>query len=138
MSKPNHPRKYIDTTQAPAAIGTYSQAVKVDDTVFISGQIPLAPDSHGELIEGDFTAQLQQVFDNLRAICEAAGGNLDSIVKLNIYLTDLNNFALVNKEMPRYFNEPYPARAVLGVASLPKGSPVEMDAVMMVHQKMEF
>lgn len=126
-----HPRKVINTTQAPEAIGTYSQAVRIDNTVYISGQIPLDP-TQGQLVEGDFEHQLTQVFENLQAICKAAGGNLDQIVKLNIYLIDLSHFATVNIVMARYFNSPYPARAVIGVASLPKQAIVEADAVMVL------
>jgi len=124
-------REIISTDQAPKAIGTYSQAVKSGDTVYLSGQIPLVPETM-ELIDGDMRAQISRVFDNLAAVCEAAGGKLAEIVKLNIYLTDLSNFPLVNEIMAEYFNEPYPARAAVGVASLPKGANVEMDAVMVV------
>lgn len=120
----------IHTEQAPAAIGTYSQAIKVDKTVYLSGQIPLDPQSMA-LVEG-FEAQAEQVFKNLQAVAEAAGGSLQDIVKLNIYLMDLGNFATVNEVMSRYFQQPYPARAALGVAALPKGAQVEMDAVMVL------
>lgn len=126
-------KKIIDTTQAPAAIGTYSQAVRVGDTVYISGQIPLHPETQ-QMIEASFRQQLFQVFDNLQAVCTAAGGSLNDIVKLTVYLTDLNEFPIVNTVMAEYFSEPYPARAVLGVASLPKGAPVEMDAIMVLNQ----
>ena len=119
----------IATDRAPQAIGTYSQAVRVGDTVYISGQIPLVPETM-ELVEGDVEASIRRVFDNLKAICEAAGGSLADIVKLNIFLTDLGNFALVNEVMATYFEQPYPARAAVGVASLPKAVAVEMDAVM--------
>ncbi len=122
-------RKAIHTDRAPAAIGTYSQAVRVGSTVYLSGQIPLDPDSM-ELVDGDMERQIEQVFGNLRAVAVAAGGSLSEIVKLNIYLTDLSHFALVNQVMARYFSEPYPARAAVGVAQLPKGAEVEMDAVM--------
>jgi reactive intermediate/imine deaminase len=121
----------VATDQAPQAIGTYSQAVKVMDTVYISGQIPLVPETM-ELVDGDMEANVRRVFDNLKAICEAAGGSLADIVKLNIFLTDLNHFALVNEVMATYFEQPYPARAAVGVASLPKGVSVEMDAVMVL------
>ncbi len=122
-------REVIFTEKAPAAIGTYSQAVKVGKTVYLSGQIPLVPETM-ELAEGDMAAQISRVFDNLQAVTEAAGGSLADIVKLNIYLTDLSHFPLVNEVMARYFNQPYPARAAVGVAALPKGAAVEMDAVM--------
>ena len=124
-------REIIRTDKAPAAIGTYSQAVKVGDTVYLSGQIPLVPETM-ELVGGDVEAQIRRVFDNLAAVCEAAGGSLIDIVKLNIYLTDLGNFAKVNEIMAEYLSEPYPARAAVGVASLPKGAGVEMEAVMVV------
>ncbi|WP_421682700.1 RidA family protein [Stutzerimonas urumqiensis] len=124
------PRTVISTDKAPAAIGTYSQAIKVGDTVYLSGQIPLDPASM-ELVEG-FEAQAVQVFENLKAVAEAAGGSLADIVKLNIFLTDLSNFATVNEVMSRYFQPPYPARAAIGVAALPKGSQVEMDAVLVL------
>jgi len=120
----------IKTEQAPAAIGAYSQAVKVGNTVYLSGQIPLDPATM-ELIVGT-RAQLQRVFENLKAVATAAGGDLKRIVKLNIFLTDLSHFALVNEVMAEYFQEPYPARAVIGVAALPKNAAVEMDAVMVL------
>lgn len=122
-------REIIRTDKAPQAIGTYSQAVKVGTTVYLSGQIPLVPESM-EMVEGDMVAQVRRVFDNLQAVAQAAGGSLADIVKLNIFLTDLGNFALVNEIMAEYFSEPYPARAAIGVASLPRGAGVEMDAVM--------
>lgn len=122
-------KKIIHTDNAPAAIGTYSQAVETNGLVFISGQIPLDPASM-DLVEGDFETRARRVFDNLRAIAQAAGGDLDQIVKLTIYLTDLDNFASVNSVMSEYFDEPYPARAALGVASLPKGTDVEAEAVL--------
>ncbi|MBV1921997.1 MAG: RidA family protein [Pseudomonadales bacterium] len=122
-------RKYIQTDKAPQAIGTYSQAVKCNNTVYMSGQIPLVPETM-VLVEGDMNVQITRVFDNLQAVAEAAGGSLQDIAKLNIFLIDLNNFALVNEIMARYFEQPYPARAAIGVASLPKGAEVEMDAVM--------
>lgn len=121
----------IHTDQAPQAIGTYSQAVKVDRTVYLSGQIPLNPATM-VLIEGDIGAQIQQVFENLKAVAEAAGGTLQEIVKLNVYLTDLGYFPLVNEVMGRYFAAPYPARAAIGVAALPKDAAIEIDAVMVL------
>ncbi len=123
------PKQIISTDKAPAAIGTYSQAVKIDTTVYLSGQIPLDPASM-EVVEGGIQAEISRVFDNLTAVCEAAGGSLQDIVKLNIFLTDLSNFPIVNEIMASYFQTPYPARAAIGVASLPKGVGVEMDAVM--------
>ena len=122
-------REIITTNDAPKAIGTYSQAVKVGDTVYLSGQIPLVPETM-ELVEGDMRAQITRVFDNLTAVAIAAGGSLADINKLNIFLTDLSHFPLVNEIMAEYFTEPYPARAAVGVASLPKGALVEMDAIM--------
>ena len=124
-------RQTIHTDKAPQAIGTYSQAVKVGNTVYLSGQIPLVPETM-EMIEGDMEANIVRVFENLKAVAEASGGSLADIAKLNIFLTDLNNFALVNEVMARYFQQPYPARAAIGVASLPKGADVEMDAVMVL------
>ena len=121
----------IQTDNAPQAIGTYSQAVKVDNTVYISGQIPLDPASM-EVVEGGIEAEITRVFDNLRAVAEAAGGSLADVVKLNIFLTDLGNFPTVNEIMARYFQQPYPARAAIGVAALPKGVGVEMDAVLVL------
>lgn len=120
----------ISTSRAPAAIGTYSQAVKVGDTVYLSGQIGLDPASM-QLVDG-IDAQIVRVFDNLKAVAEAAGGTLADVVKLNIFLTDLGNFAKVNETMAIYFAEPFPARAAVGVASLPRGALVEADAVMVV------
>lgn len=122
-------KSVIATEDAPAAIGPYSQAVKMGDTVYLSGQIPLVPDTM-ELIDGSFSDQVHQVFKNLNAVCEAAGGTLQDIVKLNIYLTDLSHFATVNEIMAEHFKQPYPARAAIGVAELPKGAQVEMDGVM--------
>jgi reactive intermediate/imine deaminase len=122
-------KQIIQTDQAPQAIGTYSQAVKVDGTVYLSGQIPLNPATM-DLVQGDMEAQIRRVFDNLSAVAQAAGGSLNDVVKLNIFLTDLGHFALVNQIMAQYFQQPYPARAAIGVASLPKGATVEMDAVM--------
>ncbi|MBZ2170372.1 MULTISPECIES: RidA family protein [Marinobacter] len=124
-------KSIIQTDQAPQAIGPYSQAVKAGDTVYLSGQIPLVPETM-ELVEGDFAANTRQVFENLKAVCEAAGGGLKDIVKLNIFMTDLANFATVNEIMATYFQEPYPARAAVGVAALPKGVPIEMEAVMVL------
>ena len=122
-------REIIHTDKAPQAIGTYSQAVKVGDVVYLSGQIPLVPETM-EVVEGDFPVQVRRVFDNLTAVAEAAGGQLQDIAKLNIFLTDLSHFATVNEIMAEYFTQPYPARAAIGVTSLPKGVPVEMDGVM--------
>ncbi len=124
-------KEIIATSDAPQAIGTYSQAVKVGNTVYLSGQIPLVPETM-ELVEGDMRAQITRVFDNLSAVAAAAGGSLADISKLNIFLTDLSHFPLVNEIMAEYFAEPYPARAAIGVASLPKGAQVEMDAIMTV------
>lgn len=124
-------KKAIHTDDAPSAIGTYSQAIKSGQFVFLSGQIPLDPATM-EIVDGDFEARARRVFDNLKAVAVEAGGNLDHIVKLTIYLTDLNNFATVNAVMADYFQEPYPARAALGVASLPKGSDVEAEAILAV------
>jgi reactive intermediate/imine deaminase len=122
-------REIIRTDRAPQAIGTYSQAVKVGNTVYLSGQIPLLPESM-ELVGEAFEAQARQVFDNLSAVCQAAGGALDDIVKLNIYLTDLVHFPTVNQVMAGYFSEPYPARAAVGVAQLPKGAQIEIEGVL--------
>ncbi len=125
-------REIISTDKAPKAIGTYSQAIKIDNTVYMSGQIPLVPETM-ELVEGDIKVQIQRVFDNLKAVANAAGGDLKDIAKLNIFLTDLTHFPVVNETMAEYFTEPYPARAAIGVASLPKDAQVEMDAVMVVE-----
>lgn len=122
-------REIIKTDKAPQAIGTYSQAVKVNTTVYLSGQIPLVPESM-DMVEGDMRAQIRRVFDNLQAVAEAAGGSLANVAKLNIFLVDLGNFPLVNEVMADYFEEPYPARAAIGVAALPKDAGVEMDAVL--------
>ncbi|GAB4187187.1 MAG: RidA family protein [Wenzhouxiangellaceae bacterium] len=122
-------KQAIHTDQAPAAIGTYSQATRCGDTVYLSGQIPLVPATM-ELVDGDVEQQIHQVFRNLRAVCKAAGGDMDQIAKLNIYLTSLSCFAQVNQIMAEYFTEPYPARAAIGVAELPRGADVEMDAIM--------
>lgn len=121
----------INTEKAPAAIGTYSQAIKVNNTVYLSGQIPLNPDTM-TVVEGGIEAEIEQVFNNLTAVCESAGGTLQDIVKLNIYLTDLSNFATVNTVMARHFTEPYPARAAIGINELPKGVGVEMDGIMVI------
>ena len=121
--------KPISTPDAPAAIGTYSQAIRAGDTVYLSGQIPLDPKTM-KIVDGDFEAQARRVFDNLKAVCKAAGGDFDRVVRVTIYLTDLANFAKVNEVMSQYFREPFPARAAIGVASLPRGSLVEIDAVM--------
>lgn len=121
----------ITTENAPKAIGTYSQAVKVNNTVYLSGQIPLDPATM-ELVEGGFAEQAHQVFKNLSAVCKAADGSLQDMVKLNIYLTDLSNFATVNEVMAEYFKAPYPARAAIGVKELPKGSLIEADGVMVI------
>ncbi len=118
----------IHTDAAPAAIGTYSQAVRHGDLVFLSGQIPLDPATM-EVVEGDIEAQIRRVFDNLAAVCQAAGATLDNVLKLNVFLTDMGDFPVVNAVMGEYFNEPYPARAAVGVAALPKGVAVEMEAV---------
>jgi len=119
----------ISTDQAPQAIGTYSQAVQIGTTVYCSGQIPLIPATM-EMVDGDIEQQIIQVFDNLSAVAQAAGGSLENVVKINIFLTNLVHFAKVNEIMMRYFNAPYPARAAIGVASLPKDALVEMDAVL--------
>ena len=121
----------INTDDAPQAIGTYSQAVKVDNTVYISGQIPLDPASM-EVVDGGIEAEITRVFDNLKAVATASGGSLADVVKLNIFLTDLGNFPTVNEIMAQYFQQPYPARAAIGVAALPKGVGVEMDAVLVI------
>lgn len=121
----------IHTADAPQAIGTYSQAVRVDNTVYISGQIPLDPASM-EVVEGGIEAEITRVFDNLKAVAVASGGSLGDVVKLNIFLVDLGNFPTVNEIMAQYFEEPYPARAAIGVAALPKGVGVEMDAVLVI------
>jgi len=122
-------KEIISTDKAPQAIGTYSQAVKVGTTVYMSGQIPLVPETM-EMVEGDIKAEIHRVFQNLQAVANAAGGDLSDIVKLNIFLTDLSNFSHVNEVMAEYFQQPYPARAALGVRALPKDAGVEMDAVL--------
>ena len=125
------PRDPINTALAPAAIGPYSQAVRRGDSVYLSGQIPLDPNS-GLLVEGDIDAQARRAFDNLKAVCEAAGGSLDDVVRLGLYLTDLGQFAAVNAVMAEYFDAPYPARSTIGVASLPRGAEFEVDAIMVL------
>ena len=120
--------KAISTRDAPGAIGTYSQAVRAGDTVYLSGQIPLDPKTM-QIVEG-FDNQVKRVFDNLRAVCRAAGGDFNQVVRVTVYLTDLANFAKVNEIMATYFSEPYPARAAVGVASLPRAAAVEIDAIM--------
>lgn len=124
-------REIISTDKAPAAIGTYSQAVKVANTVYLSGQIPLVPETM-EIVEGPFSARVHQCFKNLQAVCEAAGGSLQDVVKVNISLTDLANFGIVNEVMAQYFEQPYPARAAVGVASLPRDAGVEIEAIMVL------
>jgi reactive intermediate/imine deaminase len=123
------PREIITTDQAPQAIGTYSQAVKVGSTVYLSGQIPLVPDTMA-MVDGGIETQIRRVFDNLSAVAKAAGGSLNDVVKLNIFLTDLANFGTVNEVMAEYFSQPYPARAAIGVAQLPRDAGVEMDAIL--------
>ena len=124
-------RQIIHTDKAPAAIGPYSQAVRAGDTVFLSGQIALDP-STGLLVEGDVTAQARRAFDNLKAVCEAAGGSLGDCVRLGLYVTDLGNFAAVNAVMGEYFQAPYPARSTIEVSGLPRGAAFEVDAVMVI------
>ena len=122
-------KRVISTPNAPAAIGPYSQAIRAGDTVYLSGQIPLDPKT-GELVMGDMEAQVRRVFDNLKAVAAAAGADLSHAVKLTVYLTDLAHFALVNRVMAEYFSQPFPARAAVGVAALPKGAAVEIDAIL--------
>ena len=124
-------KEIIKTDKAPQAIGTYSQAVKTGNTVYLSGQIPLVPETM-EMVEGDIRAQITQVFKNLSAVAEAAGGGLQDVAKLNVYLTELSNFPIVNEVMAEFFSEPYPARAAVGVAALPKLAQVEMDAILVL------
>lgn len=126
-------KKIIHTDQAPAAIGCYSQAVQIDHTVYLSGQIPLVPQTM-QLVSDNFTEQAHQVFKNLRAVAEAAGGNLNNLVKLNAYLTDLQNFAAFNEVMAEYFTAPYPARAAVEVSALPKGAKVEAEGILILDQ----
>jgi reactive intermediate/imine deaminase len=125
-------RSVIHTDKAPQAIGTYSQAVRTGNTVYLSGQIPLVPETM-DMVEGNMETQIRRVFDNLSAVADAAGGSLADVAKLNIFLTDLGHFPLVNQVMATYFQEPYPARAAVGVASLPKDAAVEMDAVLVLN-----
>ena len=127
-------KEIIQTNKAPKAIGTYSHAVKVGQTVYLSGQIPLVPETM-IIVEGDITAQITQVFENLKAVAEAAGGDFSDFVKLNVFLTDLSHFPLVNEIMGHYFQEPYPARAAVGVAALPKNVAVEMDGIMFLKEQ---
>jgi reactive intermediate/imine deaminase len=127
------PREIINTDQAPVAIGVYSQAVKVGNTVYLSGQIPLDPTTM-QFVEGGMEAQIRRVFDNLAAVARASGGTLADTVKLNVFLTDLGHFGLLNQIMAEYFKEPYPARAAMGVAALPRGAQVEMDAVLVLSE----
>ena len=122
-------KAFISTDKAPAAIGTYSQAVKVGTAVYLSGQIPLVPETM-DVISEDFSEQTYQVFKNISAVCEEAGGSIRDLVKVNIYLADLSNFAIVNEVMSQYFKQPYPARAAIGVRALPKGVQVEIDGIM--------
>ena len=124
-------KQAIQTKDAPAAIGTYSQAIRAGNTIYLSGQIPLDPKSM-QLVTGDTRAEIARVFDNLAAVAKAAGATLDNAVRITVYLTDLKNFALVNEVMAEYFKEPYPARAAIGVAALPRGAAVEVDAVLVV------
>lgn len=125
-------KQIIRSDRAPKAIGTYSQAVKAGNTVYLSGQIPLVPETM-EVVKGGIDAQIRQVFDNLKAVAEAAGGSLANIVKLNVYLTDLTNFPVINEIMATYFEAPYPARAAVGISALPKGVNVEMEAIMVLE-----
>lgn len=125
-------RIIISTTEAPQAIGTYSQAVRAGDTVYLSGQIPLVPATM-QMVEGDIAAQVRQVFSNLAAVAAAAGGSLNDCVKVHVFLTDLVNFPVVNEVMAEFFTEPYPARAAIGVAALPRGAQVEVDAIMVLN-----
>jgi reactive intermediate/imine deaminase len=124
-------KKPIHSDNAPAAIGTYSQAIQAGNLVFISGQIPLVPATM-EVVDGGFEARARQVFENLRAVADAAGGSLDDVVKLTVFLTDLGNFATVNSVMESFFEQPFPARAAVGVVSLPKGVDVEADAILAI------
>jgi reactive intermediate/imine deaminase len=127
------PKSIIQTDQAPAAIGTYSQAVKAGRTVYLSGQIPLVP-STMTMVSDDFADQAVQVFENLKAVCTAAGGDMSHLVKVNIFLIDLSHFATVNEIMARYFRQPYPARAAIGVSQLPKDAQIEIDGVMVLPE----
>jgi reactive intermediate/imine deaminase len=125
-------RKPIHSDQAPAAIGPYSQAIRAGDTVYLSGQTPLVPET-GQMVEGDIEAQARRAFDNLRAVCQAAGGSFDNVVRLGLYLTDLSDFARVNAVMAEYFNEPYPARSTIQAAALPRGAAFEVDGIMVLR-----
>lgn len=125
-------RQAIHSDQAPAAIGPYSQATRAGDTIYLSGQTPIEP-ATGQLVEGDIAAQARRAFDNLAAVCAAAGGSFDDIVRVGLYLTDLGQFAQVNAVMADYFSQPYPARSTIGVAALPKGAAFEVDAVMVLR-----
>ncbi|UTP73350.1 RidA family protein [Alteromonas sp. LMIT006] len=125
-------RQIIHTDRAPAAIGTYNQAVKVDNTTYLSGQIPLVPETM-EMVSDDFAEQAHQVFKNLSAVCEAAGGTLNDMAKVNIFVIDLGHFATVNSIMAEYFSEPYPARAAVQVAALPKGAQIEIDGILITE-----
>jgi reactive intermediate/imine deaminase len=131
IQDPRMPRHPVRTAEAPAAIGPYSQATRCGNTVFLSGQIPLDP-ATGELVAGDLAAQARRAFDNLRAVCQAAGGSLDEVARVGLYLTDLSQFAVVNTVMAEYFAEPYPARSTIEVSALPKGAQFEVDAVMVI------
>lgn len=127
-------KEIISTPLAPQAIGTYSQAIKVGETVYLSGQIPLDPETM-QVVDGDIAEHIRRVFENLKAVAEAAGGDFNDIVKLNVFLTDLTHFPIVNEIMAEYFSQPYPARAAIGVAALPKGVGVEMDGVMVLRNE---
>lgn len=126
------PRQAIHSDHAPAAIGPYSQATRAGDTVYFSGQVPIDP-ATGALVDGDISAQARRAFDNLKAVCEAAGGSFDDIVRVGLYLTDLGQFAQVNAVMAEYFTQPYPARSTIGVSALPRGAAFEVDAVMVLR-----
>ncbi len=126
------PRQAIHSDQAPAAIGPYSQATRAGDMVFFSGQVPIDP-ATGQLVDGDIAAQARRAFDNLKAVCEAAGGSFDDIVRVGLYLTDLGQFSEVNAVMAEYFSQPYPARSTIGVSALPRGAAFEVDAVMVLR-----
>ena len=125
--------KAINTTLAPAAIGSYSQAVRINETVYLSGQIGINPETPGQLVGPDLKSQLYQVFDNIKAVCEAAGGSMSNIIKLTIYVIDLEEFPLINDVMSRYFNAPYPARATVQVSRLPKNALIEIDGIMILN-----
>lgn len=125
------PRQAIHSDRAPAAIGPYSQATRAGDTVFFSGQVPIDP-ATGNLVDGDIAAQARRAFDNLKAVCEAAGGSFDDIVRVGLYLTDLSQFSQVNAVMAEYFSEPYPARSTIEVSALPRGAAFEVDAIMVL------